>query len=600
MNETLAPRILLIDANPDGHSLLTQALDKTGIDLSSAFSSGQGVEMASGHHHDLILLDSDLPDLNGLLTLRLLKQTTKTAGFPVVFLVGNTEKDLIGEAYYEGAVDVLRKPLYPEELQARIRSVLKTQTMLHRLRYLSQNDPLTRLPNRNGMSQWIQKALDAPADFPPPYGVLVIGVDRLNNITESLGHGASEEVLRLVAMSLQSMLSQSSVMERCCKRFSLARSASDSFVLLMTGVEGSRTAMGLATALVEAIATTYKIGNTQQFLSASVGIAISREAQSDFHNLIRFADIAYQDARNAGRSHVQMYDPSMEEVLRCKLDVESDLRVATRNRNFLLEYQPVFNLQTKQCEFAETLIFWDRPNHGLIPLQRFRSIADENGFMGEIASWALSNACNQLSQWQHESSSDAPRRVSLDLSRKQLQHPQFIEAALDAIQQSRLRNDRVQFEISETDVMYDRDGMVETLKKMRESGIRIVIDDFGNSFHSFQCLDQFPVDGIKLSKALVQNVEINPLVVKLIEILVRQATQCNLTIVADGVEREAQAKTLSNLGIRFGQGTYYTKPMNGDSLIPFLSDWIAAQRNRSRGRMVPPENNSTAPRNSYR
>jgi diguanylate cyclase (GGDEF)-like protein len=599
MNESIAPRILLVDANPEGHALIAQALDRTGIDFSVASSSAQGMEFASGRHHDLILLDSALPDLNGLLTLRQLRGTTKTAAMPIVFMVANTETDLISAAYFEGAVDVLRKPVCAEELQARIKSVLKTQTMLHRLRYLSQNDPLTRLPNRNGMSQWLQRVTDNPGDFPAPYAALVIGVDRLNHFTDLMGHAATDELLRLVAGSMQTILSQSPEVERCCKRFFLARGTSDSFVLLLTGVEGSRAVMGLASSLVEGVSTNYRIGKMQQFITASVGIAISRESQTDFHNLIRFADIAYQDARNAGRSHVQMYNPSMEDVLRRKLDLENDLRLATSNRNFLLEYQPVFNLQTKQCEFAETMIRWDRPNHGIIPLQRFRPIAEENGFMGEIASWALSNACAQFSQWQHESSSDAPRRFSIDLSRKQLQHPQFLEAAVETIQQSRLRNDRVQFEIAESEVMQDREGTIDAIKKLRESGFRILIDEFGMSFSSFHHLSEFPVDGIKLSRSLVLDIETNPLVVKLLEVIVRQTNQANLTVMVDGLETEGQAKILSNIGIRFGQGGLLSNPMDGDSIVPFLFEWKGAMRNKARGKPAPTDAAMPQGRNAY-
>jgi diguanylate cyclase (GGDEF)-like protein len=599
MSETLAPRILLIDANPDGHSLFAQALDKTGINFSNAYTSAEGIALASGKHHDLILLDSALPDLNGLLTLRQLRSTTKTAGFPVVFLVGNEEKDLITEAYFEGAVDVLRKPLFLEELQARIKSVLRNQTMLHRLRYLSHNDPTTRIPNRNGMAQWIQRAIENPADFPVPYAALVIGIDRINHVTDLLGHGVTDELLRGVAVQIQSIISNSGEMERCCNRCFLARGSADSFSLLLTGVEGARAVTGLAARLVEVIANDYRFGNQDLYVSASVGIAFTRESHLDFHNLIRFADIALQDARRAGRSHVQMFNPSMEEVLHRKLKVEDDLRLATKKRDLFLEYQPVFNVQTRQCEFAETVISWNREEFGIVPLQPFRSIADENGFTGEIASWALANACSQLSQWQHESAADAPRRLSMDLSRKQLQHPQFIEAALETIQQSGLRNDRIQFEISESDIMQDRDGAIEAMRRLRESGMRILIDEFGISFPSFLAMDQFPVDAIKLSKTLVQNIEANPLVVKLIEILVRQANQYNLMVVGDGIERESQVKILGNLGIRFGQGPCYVESMQGDAMVPFLMDWNRALRNKPKGRVPPTDLGNSPTRNAH-
>jgi diguanylate cyclase (GGDEF)-like protein len=518
--------------------------------------------------------------------LKALRRNPKTASIPVVFLTSNDDQKLIAEAFQQGAVDFLRKPIYPMEFQARIKSVLKTQAMLHRLRYLSHNDPLTGLPNRNGMCQWIQHAAEHAADFPLPHAVLVIGIDRISNITDLMGYGASDELMRAVAKRLQSILTQSTDLDRCCNRFHLARGSCDSFALLMTGIESPRTTMGLAASLVESIASGYKIGSENQFVSASVGIATSRDANSDFHELLRCADIAFQDARRAGRSHVQMYDPSMEEVLRRKLELEDALRSATKSRDFQLDYQPVFNLQTKQSEFVEAIIRWEHPHHGNVPLHFFRSIAEENGLMGEIASWALSSVCGHLSQWSFDSPSDAPRRVSLDLSRKQLLHPQFLAAASDTIQDSRVRSDRIQFEISEAEIIHDPIGTLDALNKLRELGVRILVDDFGTTFPSFHYLEQLPVDGIKLNRGMIQDIEINPILPKLLEMLARQAADLNLSIVVDGVDRETQAKALTNIGFRWAQGEFFSKPMQAESLIPFLTEWNQSARHKSRGKPV--------------
>lgn len=586
MHESTLPRVLLIDDAVEIHTLVARYLAGTGIELATASTSHAGVELASNQSHDLILLDYDLPDANGLETLRALHRNAKTASIPVVFLTSNDDQKLIAAAFEEGAVDFLQKPIYPMEFQARIKSVLKTQAMLHRLRYLSQNDPLTGLPNRNGMCQWIQHAKENAADFPWPHAALVIGIDRISNVTDLMGYEASDELMRAVAKRLQSILSQSSHLDRCCNRFHLARGSCDSFALLLTGIESPRSMMGFAASLVESIASGYKIGNENQFVSASVGVATSRDSDSDFHTLLRCADIAFQDARRAGRSHVQLYDPSMEEVLRRRLELEDALRASTSSRKFLLEYQPIVHLQTKQCEFVETRICWEHPEHGNVPLQCVRTVAEENGLMGEITSWALSSACSQLSQWSFDSPADAPRRISLDLSRKQLLHPQFVEAVSETIQHSRLRSDRVQFEISEAEIIHDPFGMIDALNKLRELGVRVLVDDFGTTFPSFRYLEQLPVDGIKLNPNLIQDIEINPFLSKLMEMLARQAADLNLSIVVEGVDRETQAKALLNVGLRLAQGEFVSKPIQGDAVIPFLAEWNLSSRNKSRGKPV--------------
>lgn len=573
MNETPSPRLLLIDANPESHRLLAKALENTGIKFSTAETSEDGIASATIHHYDLILLASNLPDTSGLQTLRQLRGILKTDVFPVVFLVEDTEGETIPEAFFEGAVDVLRKPLHPEELQARIKSFLPNQTMLHRLRYLSLHDPITRLHNRHGMMNWIQRAKDNPSEFLRPYASLVIGVDRFNQIAHMMGHGVTDELLRSVATSIQLVLSPSSEIGRCCTQCFIARVNTDSFVLLLSGVEGYRALTKLASNLAESISKEYVVGDERLFVSVSIGIAIASKPDVEFLDLLRFADIALRDARRAGCSHVQMYVPAMEDTIRRKFKLEDELRLAMRNRGLTLEYQPVFNLPTKQCEFAEAMISWNRTNQGVYPFQPFRSIAEENGFLGEIVNWAFFNSCCQFSQWQQELIAHAPRRISIDLTRRQLQNPHFLLTLTETIQQFGLLNHRVQFEISESEVMQDRIGMIDTLRKVRDSGIRLVIDDFGTMFPAFLSMDKFPVDGIKLSPSLIQNAEGNPKVAQLIELLIQQARQSNLAVIVDGVETEGQASIVRKLGIQFGQGDYYSKSMSADAVGPFLMDW---------------------------
>jgi EAL domain-containing protein (putative c-di-GMP-specific phosphodiesterase class I) len=249
-------------------------------------------------------------------------------------------------------------------------------------------------------------------------------------------------------------------------------------------------------------------------------------------------------------------------------------------------------LQTWQFDSVETIIRWDHPDSGDIPIQRFKPIAEENGLMSEISNWALTNACSQLSQWIYESPSDSPRRVSLDISRKELLHPRFLELAMETIQQSRLRADRVQFEISESEITLDSNGALDVMRKLREVGVRIVIDEFGTSFPSFHYMEQFPVDGIKLNRMLIKDIETNSYMPKLLEMIMRQAAELSLTVVVDGVERETQAKSLNNLGYRWAQGDLFCTPIAGDAMMPFLVNWNVNLRNKSRSKPSSRDNTS--------
>ncbi len=589
------PHMLVIDDSIELHALTDCHLAGTGIGLAHANSGAEGLAMAQVRKPDLILLDLEMPEWNGIETLRQLRASLKYRLPPVVVLTDCEDQKEVADAFAEGAIDFLRKPLLQVELQARIKCVLKTHAMLHRLRFLSHNDPLTGLPNRNGMCQWIDNAVEQPAHFPCPYAALVIGVDAVNDITDSLGMGANEELLRGVAHHLRTTLAQHGDQELPSNRYHLARGNGDSFVVLLCGADGTRSSLSFATRLAEALATGYKISNETKFASVSIGVAFAQEATADFHKLIRCADIALQSARRAGRSNVHLYALPMEDALRQRVILENELRETTKTHSFELRYQPVINLQTWAFEGVETILHWDHPIHSGIPATKLRALTGEMGLCGEVHSWMLANACQQFSQWIYEAPTNSPRRNGLHISRKQLFDPLFLETALMTLKKNRLRTDRVQFEIDEEIVMCDPTAAMDAMRRLREAGIRLVIDGFGSAFPSFHYLDQFPVDGIKLSPLLIQNLESNPCIPKLLEMIHKHATQSNLSVCVDGVASEEQAKQLRGLGFRWAQGTLFSRPIQGSALMPFFKNWNANLSSPSRSQQANKSTSTASP-----
>jgi|GEM_PF-4354182 len=577
-----APVIHLVEDDQNTHELVKSYLQGKGIVLTHAYNGKEGLEKAIGLNPDMIILDYDLPETDGLSVLKSIRSSKTGAKTPVVFLTSSESQSLIDNAFSEGAVDFLRKPIYPSEFQARIRSVLRTQMLLNRLRFLAHNDPLTGVPNRHALKQVLEYAFEHPDEYTTPYAVLLMGIDRLSTINHLLGTAAGDELICCIASRLQGVLSTSTALEGCCSQHYLAQYGADQFILILSGVEGNRSAMQIAECISEVLSTGYQLAGTHHFASVSVGVCFSCDPKTCFPDLMRCANISLQEAKKVGRGEIKLYDDSMQNNLKERESRQDSLRASVRNRELQMLYQPIMNLQTWQYDSVEAIVRWDHPQHGDMPENHFMPLMHERGLHKEIGEWTLSTACQQSSQWFYESPADAPKRVSINVTHAQVKQPRFLDTVIRSAQRARLRLDKIQLEVCESGLTVEDPESVAALHRLRNAGIRVVVDNFGTAISSVKTLGKFPAEGFKLDKRLITEFENNSHSASLVQSLVFEAKTQQATIISSGIEKESQLKQLVAWGCRHAQGDFFSKPLPADEVLNTISHWNTNVRSAAR------------------
>jgi EAL domain-containing protein (putative c-di-GMP-specific phosphodiesterase class I) len=299
---------------------------------------------------------------------------------------------------------------------------------------------------------------------------------------------------------------------------------------------------------------------------------------------IRNADIALYEAKSSGRGCARLFDQAMRSRLEDRVRLEGELRAATVNKDFHLVYQPIVQLKTGRIEFVEALIRWDHREQGVVSPSDFIPIAEETGLINEIGAWCMQTALEQFSQWKKCFPLEAPQGININIARQQLIRPRFFEQVTEVVAANHISPSQVHLEITESEMMQDLDFSVEVMRRLRQVGFKIHIDDFGTGYSSLACLNQFPVDTLKIDRSLIANITTDRYAAKLVEFVLRLAQETNVSVIAEGIELDDQARMLEKWGCQFGQGYLMARPMVGESFIPFAKSW---NLQHNTGRMRP-------------
>ena len=433
------------------------------------------------------------------------------------------------------------------------------------LRINSLRDSLTGLPNRELFLDRLEHAVERSKrhkDF--RFAVLTLDIDRFNAVNDSLGQAIGDEVLVTIARRL----------ETCVRgEDTVGRLGGDEFVALLESIsddsDGSRVAERMRRALSEPITT----ADGEVFLSASIGIVLSSATTEDAAQLIQHANIATSRAKMAGRDRCEMYDRAMHAKALKRLRTETDLRHAVERNEFQLYYQPLVSLKTGRITELEALLRWHHPERGIVPPLDFIPLAEETGLIVPIGSWVLKEACRQMCDWQREfphTAGDEPLALSVNLSVKQFAQRGFVEHVAEIIRESGLDPRSLKLEITESFVIDDARGTRGMLEELRKLGVQIYLDDFGTGYSSLAYLHTLPLDAIKIDRSFVMGMEAGPTQLQLVHTVRALAHNIGVVAVAEGVETEAQLRTLRALGCESAQGYLFSKPVAADAISVLL------------------------------
>ena len=433
-----------------------------------------------------------------------------------------------------------------------------------RLRHQAFHDALTGLPNRAKYVERLDDAIRHAKRSGRIFAVMVVDLDHFKYVNDSLGHVVGDRLLTAVSVRLGACLRDTDT---------VARLGGDEFILLAPEVGGIDAAARLAAAVGKAVSSRpYLIDGRELRINTSIGISIYPEDGEDGVTLIKNADAAMFHAKERGRNNFQFFTRDMNARASAVLSMETALRRAVEQQQFVLHYQPQVD-SAGRIVGVEALLRWRHPDMGLVLPGQFVPIAEERGLIAPIGEWVLREACRQNRAWQDAGLIAVP--VGVNVSALQFRQPDFPQQVAAALRETGLAPEFLELEITESVIMHGAESAIATVRRLKGMGVKMSIDDFGTGYSSLSYLKQFPIDRLKLDQSFVRGLPGNADDLAISSAVLAMAKAMNLKVIAEGVESEAQMQLLFSRHCDELQGYYFTRPLPADELARFVAGRLA-------------------------
>lgn len=424
-----------------------------------------------------------------------------------------------------------------------------------RINNLAYYDPLTKLPNRILFLEQLEASIKKTSLKSFSFAVLMLDLDGFKEVNDLLGHAVGDMLLRESARRLESCLRSTDT---------VARLGGDEFAILLSNIHENENAGKIAHKILESLKKPIVIDGSELFITASIGIVICPYHSRQASDLVKFSDIAMYQAKKQ-RNNFQYYSSEMTQKAVERNDIESSLRRALQNDEFLLHYQPQINLQTGKTIGVEALLRWNRRHREMIAPDRFIGIAEDSGIIIDIGQWVMLTAFSAAVKW--NTGLEAPITVAINLSSRQFIHNDLLSTIKLALEQTKCNPRWITLEITESLLLHDSDKIRKILKSLDKMGFRISLDDFGTGYSALSYLNKFPVSEIKIDKSFVQGIVDNPDHGLVIQAIILMAKSLGKDLVAEGVETVEQSEFLLKLGCQTVQGFLYSKPKPFNEIV---------------------------------
>lgn len=493
--------------------------------------------------------------------------------------------------YYEGTVeDITERKQVKEQLHER-----------------AFYDVLTGLPNRGLFMDRLSQTVDRAKRHPGyRFAVLFLDLDRFKVVNDSLGHLVGDQLLIAIARRLEACLRAEDT---------VARLGGDEFTILLENIEDISHATRVAERIHQELSAPFNLDGHEVFTGASIGIVLSQEVMQgvstiDYdrpEDLLRDADTALYRAKALGKARYEVFDTTMHQSAVALLELETDLRRALEHQDFEIYYQPVVSLTTGRITSFEALLRWHHPGRGFVAPAEFIPVAEETGLIIPIGWWMLRSACSQLRRWQQQFSDWQPGpsptekrnncslstqrtleealrpygrstelTINVNLSGKQFSQPNLVEQIDQILEETNLGGHHLKLELTESFLLEDADSSSVTLMKLRDRQIQLCIDDFGIGYSSLSYLHRFPINTLKIDRSFVSRLGINQGNAEISRTIVLLAHNLGMDVIAEGVETPQQLAHLRSLGCEYGQGNFFSKPLDASAateLIATIPQW---------------------------
>ncbi|GGO76956.1 hypothetical protein GCM10011348_05390 [Marinobacterium nitratireducens] len=433
-------------------------------------------------------------------------------------------------------------------------------------------DPLTELPNRRLLIDRLEHALATRTRTRCNGALLFIDLDNFKNLNDSLGHDMGDRLLQQVGERLKRHIRDSDT---------LARLGGDEFVLMLEGLaiaadEAARQVETLANKLLQLLAEPYTLPGKVYSSSASIGVAMFSDDFSSVDELLKRADLAMYQAKASGRNRVRFFNPKMQADVDARAELESDMREGLRREEFFLAYQPFVDAGGRLLG-AEVLVRWRHPQRGLVSPAEFIPLAEDNGAILPLGSWILRGACRQLVAWSAQPAM-AGLKLAVNISAKQLHHPDFVAEVLQVLDETGANPDRLELELTESHLVEDVEAMIGKMQRLRARGVHFSLDDFGTGYSSLSYLKRLPLDHLKIDQSFVRDLLTDCNDEAIVSMVIALGRSLDLAVIAEGVETEAQWRRLLELGCDQFQGYLFGHPGPVEALPASVGLTVAGER----------------------
>jgi diguanylate cyclase (GGDEF)-like protein len=585
------PRILIIDDDEQIRLLLLDIFSAV-YNCREVGSAEDALSILSQESFDLVISDISMGGMSGL---ELIPHVHTLSPDSVVLMIsGQSNIETAVEAMHAGAFDYIMKPLDIPHVEAAVERALKQHLLFaENRRYkdelekllqertaevdrLAYYDTLTSLPNRRLFEDRLAQAVAVAQRARKMVAILFLSLDQLNKVNDTLGHLFGDLVMQHVAARLKACVRASDT---------VARFGGDEFALMLTGIECAKDVVDVIASIRKALNSSFNLDRQELFVTVSVGVSFFPEDGQEPPILIKNAGAALYRAKKSGGNEYQFYTADMYARASKRFVLETSLRHAVENEEFLLHYQPRVAIDSLQIIGVEALVRWQHPELGLVPPGDFIPLAEETGLILPIGEWVLREACRQNRSWQDRGV--ARMRVGVNISARQFRQQSLAETVMRILEETELAPDLLELELTESSIMSNAEATIDVLTQLQIRGVTISVDDFGTGFSSLSYLKRLPLDYLKIDQSFVRDVTTDPDDAALVRAIVTLAHNLRLRVVAEGVATIEQLRFLRLLRCDEVQGYLISQPLPVEAIERFL---LADSRQMARhgvARMIP-------------
>ena len=430
----------------------------------------------------------------------------------------------------------------------------------------SNHDVLTDLPNRSFFLHHLGQAIARSKSSGVGFAVLFFDVDDFKVVNDSLGHAIGDKFLIAIAERLKHNVR---TIDLVARNSVIARFGGDEFAILLDDIDDKSVALVAANRLKDILSKPYDIDGKQIFSTVSIGIALSSIGYASPDEIVRNADMAMYQAKDTGKSRVEVYDQKMHQRVNDRMRMSTALRQGALQKELKLHYQPIVLMNTGEIVGFEALMRWYTPDRGILYPGEFLDALDTAGLNYSVDIWVIRTACFQLIEWEKKYAEVGNLYISVNLSANNIKHPNLVDNIEQVLNDTGLNPNRLWLEITEKVSAPNDEQTIDVLRKLRALGVRISLDDFGTGYSALNYLAKFPVDVLKIDRSFIEMIGTNDDSLRIIEMIVALANHLKLIVVAEGIELTEQVDFLQSINCEYAQGFLFSKPMEAQNAFAF-------------------------------